>query len=74
MGLTTLTVPSIEKRFSLSSKELGVIMASNDVTALIVVIFIGFYGDYGNKIRWIGGGGILLSKHADDSLWSGVAN
>ncbi|XP_028411530.1 solute carrier organic anion transporter family member 4A1-like isoform X2 [Dendronephthya gigantea] len=61
LGLTTLTLPSIEKRFSLTSKELGVIMASNDVTALIVVIFIGFYGDYGNKIRWIGGGGILLS-------------
>ena len=62
MGLSTLTLPSIEKRFSLTSKELGVIMASNDITALVVVLFISFYGDYGNKIRWIAGGGILLSK------------
>ena len=62
MGLATLTIPSIEKRFSLTSKELGVIMASNDVTALIVVLFISFYGDYANKIRWIAGGGVVLSK------------
>jgi hypothetical protein len=62
MGLTTLTMPSIEKRFSLTSKELGMIMASNDITALIVVLFISFYGDYVNKIRWIAGGGVVLSK------------
>ena len=62
MGFTSITVPSIEKRFSLTSKELGVILASNDVTALIIVIFIGYYGDYWNKIRLIGGGGVFLSK------------
>jgi hypothetical protein len=64
IGLATLTLPSIEKRFSLTSKELGVIMASNDITALVIVSFLSFYGDYGNKIRWIGGGGVLLSKLA----------
>ena len=62
MGLTSITLPSIEKRFSLTSKELGVILASNDISALIVVIFIGYYGDYWNKIRLIGGGGVILSK------------
>lgn len=63
LGLSTLTIPSIEKRFSLTSKELGVILASNDITALVVVIFIGFYGDYGHKIRWIGIGGVILGKY-----------
>jgi hypothetical protein len=69
MGLTTLTMPSIEKRFSLTSKELGMIMASNDITALIVVLFISFYGDYVNKIRWIAGGGVVLSKLRNHDLF-----
>jgi hypothetical protein len=69
MGLTTLTMPSIEKRFSLTSKELGMIMASNDITALIVVLFISFYGDYANKIRWIAGGGVVLSKLRNHDLF-----
>ena len=60
MGLPTLTLPSIEKRFSLSAKEMGIIAASNDVSALILVVFISFYGDYGNKIRWIGVGGLIV--------------
>ena len=60
IGLTNLTLPTIEKRFSLSDKQIGGIAAANDVSALLVVLFVSFYGDYGNKIRWIGGGGILL--------------
>jgi hypothetical protein len=68
MGLSSLTLPSIEKRFSLTSKELGVILASNDVIALVVVLFISFYGDYANKIRWIGGGGVILSKLGNHCL------
>ncbi|CAB4000586.1 solute carrier organic anion transporter family member 4A1-like, partial [Paramuricea clavata] len=55
-GLPVLILPSIEKRFSLSGKELGIISAANDVAALILVVFISFYGDYGNKIKWVGGG------------------
>lgn len=55
-GLPVLILPSIEKRFSLSSKELGIIAAANDAAALLFVAFISFYGDYGNKIKWVGGG------------------
>ncbi|CAB3998231.1 solute carrier organic anion transporter family member 4A1-like [Paramuricea clavata] len=55
-GFPVLILPSIEKRFSLSSKELGIISAANDVAALLFVVFISFYGDYGNKIKWVGGG------------------
>ena len=62
IALTNLTLPSIEKRFSLTSKELGVIVASNDVAVLFVVIFISYYGDYWNKIRLIGGGGVILGE------------
>ena len=55
-GFPVLILPSIEKRFSLSSKELGIIAAANDIAALLLVVFISFYGDYGNKITWVGGG------------------
>ena len=55
-GLPVMILPSIEKRFSLSSKELGIISAANDIAALILVVFISFYGDYGNKIKWVAGG------------------
>ena len=55
-GLPVLILPSLEKRFSLSSKELGIIAAANDVAALLFVVFISFYGDYGNKIKWVGRG------------------
>ena len=41
------------------------IMASNDVSALVVVVFVSYYGDYGNKIRWLGGGGIILGESHD---------
>ncbi|XP_028408742.1 solute carrier organic anion transporter family member 4A1-like [Dendronephthya gigantea] len=66
IGLPVLILPSIEKRFSLSGKELGIITAATDVTALLCVVFISYYGDYGNKIKWVAGGagvsgfGVLL--------------
>ena len=60
MGLTNLVLPSIERRFRFSSKELGIIASANDITALVLVVFISYYGGYGNKVKWMGGGGIVL--------------
>lgn len=58
-AMPSLVLPSIERRFSFSSKELGIISAANDASALIVMIFISFYGDYCNKIRWMGYGAVV---------------
>lgn len=58
-GMPSLVLPSIERRFGFSTKELGVIAASNDVAALILVVFISYYGDYGNKMKWIAGGATI---------------
>ena len=58
-GLLAVVLPTMEKRFSLTSKELGVLAASNDVAAIGLAVFIGFYGDYGNKIKWVGGGAAI---------------
>jgi organic anion transporter 4A len=61
-GMPSLVLPSIERRFGFSTKELGVIAASNDVAALILVVFISYYGDYGNKMKWIAGGATITGK------------
>ena len=62
IGFPILTLPTIEKRFGLSSKEIGFLAAANDIAAPIFVLFIGFYGDYGNKIKWVGGGGAVAGN------------
>ena len=60
MGLTSFVLPSIERMFSFSSKELGVIASANDISALLLVVPISFYGGYGNKIKWMGSGAVLI--------------
>ncbi|XP_028413377.1 solute carrier organic anion transporter family member 4C1-like [Dendronephthya gigantea] len=58
-GFPNLVLPSIERRFAFSAKELGVIAAANDISALLIVVFISYYGDYGNKIKWMSGGALV---------------
>lgn len=58
-GITSLNLPTLEKRFQLTGTELGLIAASNDISALIIVAFVSFFGDYGNKIRWLGYGAMV---------------
>ena len=60
--MTSLVLPSIERRFSFTAKELGVISTSNDVTAVLFVVFVSYYGDYGNKIKWMAGGAMTTGK------------
>lgn len=60
LGLTNFVLPSIERRFGFSSKELGVIASANDIAALLLVVPISFYGGYGNKIKWMGGGAVFV--------------
>ncbi|EDO34600.1 predicted protein, partial [Nematostella vectensis] len=59
-----MSFPSLERQFSLNSKETGFIASSNDVTAIILVIFVSFFGSYGNKTKWLGGGAILTGLGA----------
>ena len=61
-GFTKLILPVIEKRYQFTGKELGLISAANDISALILVVFVSFYGGYGNKIRWLGYGAFVTGK------------
>ena len=58
-GITSINIPAIEKRFQLSSKDLGIIAASNDISAIMLVCFVSFYGGFGNKIKWLGYGAVI---------------
>ena len=58
-GFTSASLPDIEKEFGFSSKESGFILASNDISAIILVPFVSFFGSHGNKPRWIGYGSLI---------------
>ena len=53
------SIPSIEKQFSFNSKQTGFIAASNEITSLLFVPFISFYGGYSHKARLLGYGGLV---------------
>ena len=61
-GITGISLPALEKRFQLTSKDLGVISASNDISAILLICFVSFYGQFGDKIKWIGYGAIITGE------------
>ena len=60
-GMTAAGLTSLEKRFRLSSKQSGMIIAANDVSALLLIIFISYFGGHRNKARWLGLGALVTS-------------
>ena len=56
-------MPQIEKRFNFSSFEIGMIAAANDVAAVALGLIVSHYGSFGNKVRWIGLGGVLTCEY-----------
>lgn len=61
-GITSINLPALEKRFQLSSKDLGLIAASNDISAILLVSFVSFFGEFGNKIKWLGYGMLITGQ------------
>ena len=61
-GFTSVCLPDIEKEFGFSSKESGFILASNDISALLLVPLVSFFGGHGNKPKWIGYGALITGK------------
>ena len=46
-----IVMPQLEKRFSYSSFEIGMIAAANDVAAVVLRLIVSHYGSFGNKVR-----------------------
>ncbi|OQV18579.1 Solute carrier organic anion transporter family member 4C1 [Hypsibius exemplaris] len=53
-------IPSIEKRFNLSSKMMGLILSINDVGHVLVALIVGHFGGRGHRPRWIALGSFML--------------
>ncbi|XP_031572441.1 solute carrier organic anion transporter family member 4C1-like isoform X2 [Actinia tenebrosa] len=60
-SFVSIAIPTLEKQFSFSSTQTGVIVSSNDVMGLLLVCFVSFRGDYGHKTKWLGYGALVTS-------------
>ena len=61
-GFTNLYLLTLEKRFQLTSTDVGFVAASNDVAGILLTALVSFYGTYGNKIKWLGYGSVITGK------------
>ena len=59
-----MAVTSLEKRFNLSSKEMGLVVGADEIGSLIFLLPVGYLGGRGSKPRWIGGGMVLIGLGA----------
>lgn len=57
------TITTIEKRYKIPSKNMGIISVGNDVSALFLSVFIAYYGGKSNRPRLIGVGLIAIVFH-----------
>ena len=61
-GFTNLFLLTLERRFQLTSTEVGFIAASNDIAGIVLTSLVSFYGTYGNKIKWLGYGSVVTGN------------
>ena len=52
-------IPTIEKRFQMTSQDMGIITAANDIPGLILIGFVSYFGENGNKVKWLGYGALI---------------
>lgn len=60
-GIANAGIPGIERQFKLTSSKSSLIPASQDIGALILIMFVSFIGGRYNKIAWIAAGSVVMS-------------
>ncbi|CAG0884630.1 unnamed protein product [Darwinula stevensoni] len=55
------TISTVEKRFGIQSRNMGFIMAGNEVSQIIFSLILNFYGGRGHRPRWISCGMFAVS-------------
>ena len=58
-AFTSAAIPHLETEFGLSSKQMGFIIASNDISGIVLILFVSYYGGKGHKPKWLGYGSII---------------
>ena len=56
VGLTSVVLSSLETRYKFSGVQLGMISGTFDITVLVTVIFISYFGGNSHKPKWLGAG------------------
>ena len=46
----------------MSSKDLGMIVTANDIPGLVLISFVSYFGEHGNKIKWLGYGALITGE------------
>lgn len=54
------TITTIEKRYKIPSKNIGIISVGNDISSLLLSVFIAYYGGKSHRPRWIACGLVLI--------------
>lgn len=60
-GIANAALPSIERQFKVPSTKSALIPSSQDIGALIVVLFVSFIGGRYNKASWVATGSIIMA-------------
>ncbi|KAJ8309212.1 hypothetical protein KUTeg_014086 [Tegillarca granosa] len=59
-GVINVIIPALEKRFELSSSRSGFIASANDIGALVVLLFVGYFGERRHKPRVMAAGIFIM--------------
>lgn len=57
------TITTLEKRYKIPSKNMGIISVGNDVSSLFLSAFIAYYGGKSHRPRWIGIGLFMIALY-----------
>lgn len=61
LGLTSVSLTAIEKRYRLTSTAVGVIPICYDIAVTLSIVFISYFGGKSHKPRWLGFSMITLA-------------
>lgn len=56
------TISTIEKRFKIPSQTTGIIAVANDVSLMLVSVFVAYYASKGHKPHWVAAGLLLIAS------------
>ena len=60
-GLIGVSISSWETRFNLSSSQAGLVSVAYELSAIPILLLLGFFGPRLHRLHWISGGMVLIS-------------
>ena len=60
-GFTNVGLSTLEKQFKLNSKESGTIVAAKEISSLLLIAFLSYYGSFGHKPKYLAVGALVTA-------------